>query len=720
MNKFYLFKQSIVLVTLLISSFFSFAQVNDQWYSDNQRAIDSIRKGDFIIQVRDADSNLVEADVTYSLKKHEFPWGTALASSNLETDYWYAATARKFFNSGVTENAFKWSLMQPSAGPVNYNDVNQYVDWCNKVGWSFRGHTLLWGSQNYNDFHPLMKWVKDLPWPDMNDTLKVRVQRETNYYKGIIKEYDVMNEATPGHADWLQRTYGDSINWNAFKWARETDPDAKLFINDYSIISSSDYGKYIKMIANMLENGAPIDGIGVQGHFSSSLNPGSIKYILDSLATFGLPIKVTEFDMDVGKYNMSEENQAKYYALAMRTCFAHPSISGFMFWGFWDSRHWRDEAGIFTTGKSPKMAADSVYNLIHTTWSTQGHQTVSSTIPLEVNGYYGDYELEVNVKGEKSIIDLALNKSNTGDTIRVSLANSRLVAPKLMEAIAYAENQITLKFDSNVRTDGTEINEFKINTSADHSISKLWQPVDDSTQIILELAKTVNYRHYITASYFPGTIIGENGAPLEFMGSYEVLNLVPGFLAGKTSFAGDSIYLDFSEEILQPDATDFALFNITADDVVIPLAEIGVMENQKERIFLKTSTAIEFGQRIIVTYTPGEIKTVKGGFLPAFGPKLIGNKVGVGVDDNFDKNNVLAYYNKQNQNIVISNQSSNNHDYYYHIYTVTGQQIKSGQINSGQKISINASVLKSGLTIVRFESINRKVNSATKIIIDKF
>ena len=47
----------------------------------------------------------------------------------------------------------------------------------------------------------------------------------------------------------------------------------------------------------LLDEGAPISGIGVQGHFGGqTINIGKVQGIIETLGQFGLPIWVTEFD----------------------------------------------------------------------------------------------------------------------------------------------------------------------------------------------------------------------------------------------------------------------------------------------------------------------------------------------------------------------------------------------------------------------------------------
>lgn len=709
----------IASVFLFLSALSVQAQVDAKWYADNQKAIDTLRKGDFLVRILDEQNNPIDATVSYSLVNHEFPWGTALALSTSGGDYWYEATARKFFNCGVPENVFKWSLMQPNASPVKYTDVDYYLNWCKNAGWNLRGHTLLWGSKNYNDFHPLMKWVKDLPILAMYDTCRVRVQREMAHYKGQITEYDVINEATPGHANYLQTVVGDSINWNAFKWARATDPNAKLYINDYNIITGAgDQYKYMNVIRKMLLNGAPVDGIGVQSHFGASVNPISVKYILDTLATLGLPIKVTEFDMEVGDRNISQAAQAKYYALMMRTAFAHPAVNGFMFWGFWDSRHWRKGAGLFADNKTPKIAADSVYNLIHNVWSSHGNQVVSASNPLVVNGYFGKYEIVIEYQGQKKVVDVQLLKKNKGQTVDIKFIDGVTPSPELIKAIALDESHVKLFFDKKMVTMLTTKNEFKFSTSSSSAISNVYQPESDSSQIVFELANKLTAKDVISVAYFPGLLESADGGKMKFLGTTIVQNLIPGFVSGFSNVAGDTVTLLFTKSLANLSPLDINSFILNADDKKLIITEIKLDENDRSVVKLILKDKVKYGQMISITYTPGNVISLENGVLPAFGPKIIINQIVTNLNASSLGDCEVLVRNIGNKKIELSNYSAEYLDYDYIICNSIGVNVLSGKLSKNEVKQIDFSNIHSKFLIIQFENMKKNKSKRIKLLID--
>ena len=87
--------------------------------------------------------------------------------------------------------------------------------------------------------------------------------------------------------------------------------------------------------------------------------------------------------------------QAEEYAKILRTAFSHPAIEGFLFWGFWDARHWRPGAGLFDSDFKPKAAADSVYHLIHEVWTTSMTLRLDSLGQADFRGFYGTYDVRL-------------------------------------------------------------------------------------------------------------------------------------------------------------------------------------------------------------------------------------------------------------------------------------------------------------------------------------
>jgi GH35 family endo-1,4-beta-xylanase len=305
------------------------------------------------------------------------------------------ATMYKYFNYGVTGNSFKWSGVQPQHTAPNYSNFENALRWTQKVGWKIRGHNLLWGG---NDAHSTPDWVRNLPTTQaFNDTCKMRVIRDVSRYKGIISEYDVINEPLTGHADWMRKTHGDSIIWNSFKWARSADPDAGLFVNDYNVeYNWGQATEYRDLILKMKEMGAPITGVGMQAHFwdCCRANVDELVKNVNIIAQAGLPIRFTEFDYGG---NLTQAQQVDELIKVLTIAFSHPSITGMISWVLMDSpdeNAWRYKSGYFDLNHKPKLAADTLLYYTQKKWATNFDAAINGETPLEFKAFYGDMKLK--------------------------------------------------------------------------------------------------------------------------------------------------------------------------------------------------------------------------------------------------------------------------------------------------------------------------------------
>jgi len=371
------------------------------WYANNAARIDSLRKKDFALAL--PDSMKGASDVKVELIRHAFPFGTALAlypsKDSIET--WYRKTANKYFWYGVPENQFKWPEYEPKKGKIRRDEFKQYLDYVDAYKWGFRAHALMWGIQGYGyDKHFSMKGS----CKEMGQKLKARIERDVGEYKGRIKEYDVWNEVF--HEPFVFNKCGWDLLDSAHVWAHRADPEARLFVNEYQVVSAGETDRLYDIVKGMLDRGVPVHGIGVQCHFGDrNINPAFIRARLDRLAELGLPIKVTELDFGDWQKGMyfGEDEQARRYEVVLRSFFSHPAIEGILLWGFWDNRHWVQNGGIIASDGREKPAAKLIYDLWHKVWTTNGTFKAEGDV-VKFRGYPGKYKVTAN--GKSAVMEL--------------------------------------------------------------------------------------------------------------------------------------------------------------------------------------------------------------------------------------------------------------------------------------------------------------------------
>jgi endo-1,4-beta-xylanase len=395
-----------LLAIVLIQAHFMPLSAQDKEIND---AISRYRKGELIIKAKPGSGIKVEQ------LRHEFWFGCAVTSS-LEGNYMSDSDKKQYrekflenFNSAVTENAVKWPSMEPEKGVVDYRVVDGILGWTEENRIPLRAHNLFWGISKF-----IQPWVKELNDDDLRRTLQGRAETVTSKYKGRFAEYDLNNEMI--HGNYYEERLGPEITKLMAQWAHNGDPAAKLFLNDYDILTGVKLAEYMSQIRGLLKQGVPIAGIGVQGHLhSETFDRTQLKRALDSLSKFNLPVRVTEFNIPGQRskyYNnrnlkmTAEEEQLNAMELTdyYKICFAHPAVEGILMWGFWEGANWIPQSSMYRRDWTLTPTGSAYKNLIFKEWWTNTSGTAGKDGTLTTRAFYGKYRVTVN--GISKEIDL--------------------------------------------------------------------------------------------------------------------------------------------------------------------------------------------------------------------------------------------------------------------------------------------------------------------------
>lgn len=285
----------------------------------------------------------------------------------------------KHFNAITPENLMKPEYMQPREGSFSYNSSDTMVKFAEDNGLYVVGHTLAWHQQSG-------KWMGvNVTKEEGIEQLKSHISNVAGKYKGRIIAWDVVNEAIldgvtlPADGDWTKclrgtqwlNSIGPEYMALAFTFAHEADPDAKLYYNDYNLNNKSKADIVYAMVKDLKEQGIPIDGIGMQGHYSIDTSIGSVEYSLSKFSELDLEISITELDVGVtgaSRSGLTKEQEItqgiKYAELFKLYKEYSDSIERVTFWGYVDNKSWRNEnfPCLFNADKTPKEAAYAVLN----------------------------------------------------------------------------------------------------------------------------------------------------------------------------------------------------------------------------------------------------------------------------------------------------------------------------------------------------------------------
>ncbi len=368
------------------------------------RLIDAHRRGDFAVALRDVEGRPAGGAVTYELVRHDFEFGTAIASRMVGAPDPVSARNRglpsadeiarydqivtTYFNSVVVENAMKWPLMEDADGPDAGKEARALfmADWARERDLYLRGHTLIWGVARWQP-----DWLKALaeqPAEVVEARVKARLDRALTLFAPYVREWDLNNEMM--HEDIFGRAMNLPNGAAYFTWAKAIDPDVTYYVNEYGVLQGNEVDRYVAHIRQLLDAGAKVGGIGDQAHFFKPVPENRRLWaILDKLGQFGLPVKITEFDLH---YNgMTDAEQAEQLRRFYRVCFAHPAVEGIYMWGFYENAHWRQRAALWRPDWTPKPAAEAYMALMTDTFHTAGDAEADASGGLRFRGFHGTY-----------------------------------------------------------------------------------------------------------------------------------------------------------------------------------------------------------------------------------------------------------------------------------------------------------------------------------------
>jgi para-nitrobenzyl esterase len=257
------------------------------------------------------------------------------------------------FNS--TTAGVYWSATQPRPGVFDFSGPDSAVAVAEANGLRVRGHPLIWGRLALPDY------VNAVTDPDeLRAMMTERIQTILARYRGHIAQYDVVNEpitllGTPGPlGDGLEdyvflRLLGRDYIREALEIAHAADPDAKLFINDFFVMqpgAKQDY--FYELARDLVESGAPLDGVGLQGHITPPFGPTyrptreEIAAAVQRFAALGLEVEITEADVTLNVPDPSAQfdAQADVYGDLYAGCFTTPGCTGVTTWGITDRFSW--------------------------------------------------------------------------------------------------------------------------------------------------------------------------------------------------------------------------------------------------------------------------------------------------------------------------------------------------------------------------------------------
>ncbi len=390
------------------------------WRAQAAQRIEEHRKGDFTISLKGLGGEAISnADISVNFVKHAYHFGSVAAARHLISDdadsQMYRSKLLENFNQSGLENNLKWGAWAGDWGQTfSQQNAISALQWLEDHNIYARGHVMVWPSKrNTPDF--LQDYLPQGRPQDADPQVLIEVEKHiqdlSTKTQGLVDEWDVLNEPFDNH--YLMDAFGDQVMIDWFMQGAKQNPGVPLYINDYSIVSgggtnAAHQDHYFNTIDYLVANNAPIGGIGIQSHFSTTPTP--ITRVYDIIQRYhaafpNLAIRSTEFDIDT----FDEQMQADYTRDFLTIFFSHPATVGVQKWGFWAGAHWRPNAAMYTEDWQAKPNQKAWQETVYQTFWNDFSGSTNNDGEFSERGFYGDYEVVVITHGQEQRFNFTLS-----------------------------------------------------------------------------------------------------------------------------------------------------------------------------------------------------------------------------------------------------------------------------------------------------------------------
>ena len=257
---------------------------------------------------------------------------------------------RAQFNQATAEWGVDWATSEPAQGQFSFTVLERLVVFATSCGMRVRGHPLVCNSQ-------VPPWVTAAGHSSsaMKSALENHVATLVSQYRGRVAEWVVVNEPylppyrtdDPLHAA-LAYDYIDL----AFAAARNADPSAVLIYNDTENHSSDGLTTALtRTTVRRLKAKGLVDAVGLEMHLDGD-NPPAEADVAATMQSYGLPVFVTEFDIDLSNVRGTTverfATQAQIAASMLRAARGSGVCRSFTLWGIGDAYSWL----VFALGRA--------------------------------------------------------------------------------------------------------------------------------------------------------------------------------------------------------------------------------------------------------------------------------------------------------------------------------------------------------------------------------
>ncbi|MBU2060941.1 MAG: endo-1,4-beta-xylanase [Bacteroidetes bacterium] len=265
----------------------------------NNKTATIILAGVLIMSCQSKKEVIDQEPTLKSAFKQDFFIGTALSEDQInEKDSVVNNLIKSQFSAISPENNLKCERIHPKWDEYTFDVADKYVAYGKKNNMFVVGHALVWHEQ----LSPFVHAIKSKD--SLSLFMKNHINTVAGRYKGKIDGWDVVNEALNEDGTYRKSIFLDKLGEDylvtAFKLAEKAAPGTELYYNDFNIEQPKKREGAVRLLKKIIDSGARIDGVGIQGHWSLDGLP--LKDIEESIVAYsklGLKVMITELDISV-------------------------------------------------------------------------------------------------------------------------------------------------------------------------------------------------------------------------------------------------------------------------------------------------------------------------------------------------------------------------------------------------------------------------------------
>ncbi len=297
--------------------------------------------------------------------------GVELGTAGRYADSTVSPLIKNYFTLLVSDWEFHWNTtdhpLRPTLDSFDFRYPDDIIRYSQRNEIPLQVHHLIFGDRN-----TLPDWLLrgNFSREQLLDIIENHIVEVMGRYRGKVSEWTVINELSglPWHTSFWYEKLGSNLDWieMAFRVAHDTDPNAKLILNDAGIEfygGDSLYGSQraeetFQLVRKLREDGVPIDGVGFQMHLYGKdfKTEQEIQQRLEALRRnirryreIGVEVYVTEMDIRMNGVlgNPPERNltQARAYQ-AIMDVLLEEGVNSISIFGVRDKDSWLENPNI--------------------------------------------------------------------------------------------------------------------------------------------------------------------------------------------------------------------------------------------------------------------------------------------------------------------------------------------------------------------------------------